>query len=128
MLGFPSNILPIFVIGLIAILFGIRCLIYYKNIKSPLFKYFGWSTIFFGLSSLFLAIPYLINPSSVVIKSFVTITNILYIFAIFIMFRIIWYLGYKKSIPFSYMFVPVFVLSAVSLTLDMINRVNANFY
>lgn len=128
MLGIPSNILPIFAIGVVAILFGVRSLVYYDKVRSPLFKYFGWSTVFFGLSSLFLAIPYVLDPSSFVIKSLVTISNVLYIIAIFIMFRIIWYLGYRKSTPYSYMFVPVFVLSGISLALDLANRANANYY
>lgn len=128
MLSIPSNILPILFIGILAILFGIKSLMYYKKIRSPLFNYFGWSTILFGLSSIFLAAAYTIDPSSIVLKSLVTVSNILYIVALFVMYRIIWYLGFKKSISYLWMFIPVFILSSISLALDLINRVGANYY
>ena len=128
MLSIPTNILPILFIGVLAMLFGIRCLIYYKKVKSPLFNYFGWSTILFGLSSVFLALAYAIDPSSIVIKSLVTVSNILYIVALFVMYRVIWYLGFKKSISYMWLFVPVFILSSISLALDLIYRIYANYY
>lgn len=128
MFVFPSNILPIFVIGIIAILFGIRSIIYYNKVRSPLFKYLGWGTILFGMSSLFLVMPYIFTPSSDIIKIIVTISNILYIAALFIMFRIIWYLGFRKSISYYWMFWPVLILSMVSLGLDLQKRVNADYY
>ncbi len=128
MLSIPTNILPILFIGVLAMLFGIRCLMYYKQVKSPLFNYFGWSTILFGLSSVFLAVAYTIDPSSIVIKSLVTVSNILYIVALFVMYRIIWYLGFKKSISYMWLFIPVFILSSISLAFDLINRIYANYY
>lgn len=128
MLSIPSNILPILFIGVLAMLFGIRCLIYYKKVRSPLSNYFGWSTILFGLSSVFLAVAYAIDPSSIVIKSLVTVSNILYIIALFVMYRVIWYLGFKKSISYLWLFIPVFILSSISLALDLINRIYADYY
>lgn len=129
MLTIPSNILPILFIGIVAILFGIKSLMYYKKIRSPLFGYFGYSTILFGLSSVFLALAYTIDPgSTALLKSLVTVSNILYVLALFIMYRIIWYLGFRKSMPYLWIFIPVFILSFISLTLDLINRVSANYY
>ncbi len=129
MFAIPSNILPILFIGILAILFGIKSLMYYKKLRSPLFGYFGWSTILFGLSSVFLALAYTLDPSSTaLLKSLVTVSNILYIIALFVMYRIIWYLGFKKSISYLWMFIPVFILSSISLTLDLVNRIGANYY
>ena len=128
MLSIPTNILPILFIGILAILFGVKSLMYYKKIRSPLFNYFGWSTILFGSSSIFLAVAYTIDPSSIVIKSLVTVSNILYIIALFVMYRVIWYLGFKKSISYMWLFIPVFILSSISLALDLINRIYANYY
>lgn len=129
MFAIPSNILPILFIGILAILFGIKSLMYYKKLRSPLFGYFGWSTILFGLSSVFLALAYTLDPSSTaLLKSLVTVSNILYIIALFVMYRIIWYLGFKKSISYLWMFIPVFILSSISLILDLVNRIGANYY
>ncbi|MDQ5943596.1 MAG: hypothetical protein QG675_364 [Patescibacteria group bacterium] len=129
MFTIPSNILPILFIGILAILFGVKSLMYYKKLRSPLFGYFGWSTILFGLSSVFLALAYTLDPSSTaLLKSLVTVSNILYIIALFVMYRIIWYLGFKKSISYLWMFIPVFILSSISLILDLVNRIGANYY
>ena len=128
MLSIPTNILPILFIGILAILFGVKSLMYYKKIRSPLFNYFGWSTILFGSSSIFLAVAYTIDPSSIVIKSLVTVSNVLYIIALFVMYRVIWYLGFKKSISYMWLFIPVFILSSISLAFDLVNRVYADYY
>ncbi len=128
MLKVPTNTLPIFAIGVVAILFGIRSLMYFNKTRSSLFRYFGWGTILFGMSSLFLVLPYTLAPNSMIIKILVTVSNVLYIAALFIMFRIIWYLGFKKRISYYWMFWPVLILSVASLTIDLIKRANTEYY
>ncbi len=128
MLAIPSNILPIFIIGVVAVIFGIRSILYYQKIKSPLFLYFGWSAFLFGMSSLFLSIPFVFTSNSIIIKTSVTISNIFYIIAIFIMFRIIWYLGFRKTISYYWIFWPVLILSLISLGFDLLKRINADYY
>ncbi|MDQ5943595.1 MAG: hypothetical protein QG675_363 [Patescibacteria group bacterium] len=128
MFGIPSNMLPLAVMGTVALFFGLRGLYRYNKTKSPLTLYYSLSGILFGLSGLFYAIPFAITASEIILKSTVTIADILFYCGIMLQMRIIWYLGLKKRISFMWLFWPTFLISLISLAFDMNSRMNNRYY
>lgn len=128
MFGIPYNMLPLAVMGAVALFFGLRGILRYSQTKSPLTLYYSWSGILFGLSGLFYAIPFAITASEIILKSTVTIADISFYCGIMLQMRIIWYLGLKKKVSFLWLFWPTFVISLISLAFDLNSRLNNRYY
>lgn len=128
MLSIPSNMLPLAVMGAVALFFGLRGLYRYNKTKSPLTFYYSWSGILFGLSGIVYAIPFAITDIEAILKSTVTVADILFYAGIMLQFRIIWYLGLKKRVSFMWLFWPVFIITLISIGFDLSSRINSKYY
>lgn len=128
MLGIPSNMLPLAIMGTVAVFFGSRGLYRYNKTKSPLTFYYSLSGILLGLSGIFYAIPFAIFDISAVLKMTVTIADLLFYAALIVQIRIIWYLGLKKRVSFLWLFLPAIAVMLVSLGFDLFYRFNSRYY
>ncbi len=120
--------LPLAVMGAVALFFGLRGLYRYNKTKSPLTLYYSWSGVLFGLSGIVYAIPFAMTDVEIILKSTVTIADILFYTGIMEQFRIIWYLGLKKRVSFMWLFLPVFIISLIALGFDLSSRVGSKYY
>lgn len=128
MFGIPSNMLPLAVMGTVALFFGLRGLYRYNKTKSPLTLYYSLSGILFGLSGIFYAVPFAIFNVSEVLKVTVTIADLLFYAGLIIQMRIIWYLGLKKRVSFMWLLLPSVAVMSVSLGFDLYSRYNSRYY
>lgn len=128
MLGIPSNVLPLFIMGTVVLVFGIRGLYHYSSVKTPLTLYYALSGVFFGVSGIFYSLPFAVTNNDTVLKLAITLADTLYYFAILVQLRIIWYLGLKKKISFMWLLVPALVLIIISFGFDIVNRLNTVYY
>ena len=128
MFGIPSNVLPLALMGLVVLFFGLRGLYRYNKTKSPLTLYYSWSGVLFGLSGIVYAIPFAMTDIEIILKSTVTIADILFYIGIMVQFRIIWYLGLKKRVFFMWLFWPVFIISLIALGFDLSSRISSKYY
>ncbi len=128
MFGIPVNVFPLAAMGLVAFFFGVRGFLHYRNVKSPLTLYYAWSGVLFGLSGMFYAIPFGLSSSEVVLKTAVTIADLLFYAGLMVQMRIIWYLGLKRKVSFGWFFWPTIILICISLGFDMVKRVQSRFY
>lgn len=128
MFGIPINVLPLAAMGTIVFLFGIRGFLHYQKVKSPLTLYYSWTGVLFGLSGIFYALPFAITSSVIILKSTVTIADLLFYSALMLQMRIIWYLGLKQKISFMWLFWPTLTIIIISLILDLSTRISAHYY
>lgn len=128
MFGIPSNVLPLFLMGLVVLIFGIKGLKHFFDVKTPLTLYYALSGILFGLSGICYSLPFAITTNNDILRLFVTIADALFYVGIFVQLRIIWYLGLNKSIGFIWIILPVVALSILSLILDLKDRSQAIYY
>lgn len=128
MFGIPSNMLPLAVMGTVALFFGLRGMYRYNKTKSPLTLYYSLSGILFGMSGIFYAVPFAIFNVSAVLKVTVTIADLLFYAGLLIQMRIIWYLGLKKRVSFLWILLPAIIMMLVSLGFDLFSRFNSTYY
>ena len=128
MFGIPSNMLPLAVMGVTVVFFGLRGLFRYNKTKSPLTFYYSISGVLFGLSGIFYAVPFALIADETILKSTVTIADMLFYAGIMVQVRIIWYLGLKKRVSFMWLFWPVLLISVVALGLDISSRIDSRYY
>lgn len=106
----PTNIIPFFILGISASLFGLRGLYLYNKRKSPLSFYFGLGALLVGLSTLFYSVPFFFTQDEATLKVLSNIGDQLYFLSILVMARLIWYLGFNKQISFSWVLTPYLLL------------------
>lgn len=124
----PINVLPLALMGVLALFFGARGFMHYSKVKSPLTLYYSWTGVLFGLSGIFYALPFAITNVGTTLKVTVTIADLLFYSALMMQMRIIWYLGLKQKISFMWLFWPTLIIMTISLTLDLSYRLQASYF
>lgn len=102
----PTNVISFFVLGVSIFLFGVRGMYLYRKQKTPLIFYYGLGAIVAGLSALMYSVPFVFTHNVATLKITTLAGDLLYYFAIIVMTRLIWYLGFNKKISYHWVLIP----------------------
>ncbi len=102
----PSNAIPFFVLGVVATVFGLRGLLFYKKSKLPLSLYYSLAVLLIGVANILYSVPYVFSHNSDLLKMITNIGDYFYYASILVSARIVWYLGFNKKISFLWLLVP----------------------
>ena len=128
MVSFPSNVIGIFILGLTGLVLGIRGLVHYKQVKSPLTLYFGLAGLLFGISAILYSLPFALTDSEILLKIGVTLADVFYYAGIVATMKILWYLLFKKSFAFIWLLIPTLVLAMIGFVADLMLRIKSDYY
>lgn len=123
----PSNVIPLLILPIALLVLGVRSLLRYRQVNSPLIYNYALTATLAGLSSLFYSFPFLISQNELWLKIAVTVGDILYYAAAISMLKIVWYLGVRQRFSFKWLFWPALILSIISLILDVLYRIDIFF-
>lgn len=124
----PSNVIPFFLVGVSGLFFGIRGLLSYRRIRSPLTLYYALSGLFIGFSNLLYSLPFCFTHNSVILQSLALIGDISFYAAILLQVKIIWYLSLVNRVKFFWLAIPVAVLSLIAVVASIVNFSSIEYY
>ncbi len=117
----PTNVIPSFLIGLSSVFFGIRGLLHYRRLRSPLSLYYSLCALFVGISALFYSLPFVFTQADVPLKTTTIIGDLFYYATAVMCGRIIWYLGLKKRVAFGWVLAPILAICTFSLIVFVVD-------
>ncbi len=119
----PSNVLPLFFLALGSLALGLRGIMRYRSLKSPLIMYYSLAAILIGAAALVYSLPFTFFDDSRSLKIAITIGDVLYYVGILMVVKIIWYLRLKqRKVPFLIVAVPVGLVAGFSFLIDLFYR------
>lgn len=124
----PSNVIPFFLIAVAGLFFGIRGLISYRRVHSPLTLYYATSGVLIGLSNLFYSVPFIFTQEEAMLKASILIGDLFFYLVIMVQLKIIWYLTLANRVKFIWLALPVAALAIASTLSSIISLPNIDYY